>query len=259
MIVAGCDVGSLTAKAVIMRGDEILAARVMRAKSHPEESANEIMDQALERAGLVMEEISYCVGTGYGRASIPFARSVESEIACHGKGAQWQMPSVRMVIDIGGQDAKAIRLDDQANVIRYVYNDKCASGTGRFLEVMADALNIDLNNMGEVSLSSQNPISISNQCVIFAETEIVSLVNEGRDIADIINGLHHALAHRVAALAKGIELQDDIVMTGGVAKNKGMFAALEKALGKKIKDLDRDPQINGALGAAIFAAERLRH
>jgi activator of 2-hydroxyglutaryl-CoA dehydratase len=113
--------------------------------------------------------------------------------------------------------------------------------------------------MGEVSLSSQNPISISNQCVIFAETEIVSLVNEGRDIADIINGLHHALAHRVAALAKGIELQDDIVMTGGVAKNKGMFAALEKALGKKIKDLDRDPQINGALGAAIFAAERLRH
>jgi predicted CoA-substrate-specific enzyme activase len=259
MIVAGCDVGSLTAKAVIMRGDEILAARVMRAKSHPEESANEIMDQALEQAGLVMEEISYCVGTGYGRASIPFARSVESEIACHGKGAQWQMPSVRMVIDIGGQDAKAIRLDDQANVIRYVYNDKCASGTGRFLEVMADALNIDLNNMGEVSLSSQNPISISNQCVIFAETEIVSLVNEGRDIADIINGLHHALAHRVAALAKGIELQDDIVMTGGVAKNKGMFAALEKALGKKIKDLDRDPQINGALGAAIFAAERLRH
>ena len=258
MIVAGCDVGSLTAKAVIMRGDEILAARVMRAKSHPEESANEIMGQALERAGLVMEEISYCVGTGYGRASIPFARSVESEIACHGKGAQWQMPSVRMVIDIGGQDAKAIRLDDQANVIRYVYNDKCASGTGRFLEVMADALNIDLNNMGEVSLSSQNPISISNQCVIFAETEIVSLVNEGRDIADIINGLHHALAHRVAALAKGIELQDDIVMTGGVAKNKGMFAALENALGKKIKDLDRDPQINGALGAAIFAAERLR-
>ena len=259
MIVAGCDVGSLTAKAVIMRGDEILAARVMRAKSHPEESANEIMDQALEQAGLVMEEISYCVGTGYGRASIPFARSVESEIACHGKGAQWQMPSVRMVIDIGGQDAKAIRLDDQANVIRYVYNDKCASGTERFLKVMADALNIDLNNMGEVSLSSQNPISISNQCVIFAETEIVSLVNEGRDIADIINGLHHALAHRVAALAKGIELQDDIVMTGGVAKNKGMFAALEKALGKKIKDLDRDPQINGALGAAIFAAERLRH
>jgi (R)-2-hydroxyacyl-CoA dehydratese activating ATPase len=259
MIVAGCDIGSLTAKAVIVKNNEIMAARVMRAKSHPEESAREVMGQALEQAGLVMDEISFCVGTGYGRASIPFANMVESEIACHGKGAQWQMPSVRMVIDIGGQDAKAIRLDDQANVIRYVYNDKCASGTGRFLEVMADALNIDLDQMGTVSLSSSNPISISNQCVIFAETEIVSLVNEGKNIADIVSGLHHALAHRVAALAKGIELHEDIVMTGGVAKNEGMFAALENALGKKIKNISRDPQINGALGAAIFAAEKLRN
>jgi predicted CoA-substrate-specific enzyme activase len=258
MIVAGCDVGSLTAKAVIMRGDEILAAQVIRAKSHPEESAREVMRQALEQAGLVIEEISFCIGTGYGRTSIPFANSVESEIACHGKGAQWQMPTVRMVIDIGGQDAKAIRLDDKSNVIRYVYNDKCASGTGRFLEVMADALNIDLNEMGAFSLSSHNPISISNQCVIFAETEIVSLVNEGKNMADIVSGLHNALAHRVAALAKGIELDEDIVMTGGVAKNEGMFVALENALGKKIKKIGKDPQINGALGAAIFAAERLR-
>ncbi len=259
MIVAGCDVGSLTAKTVIMKNNEILAAQVVRAKSHPEESAREVMDKALEQAGLVIDEIAFCVGTGYGRTSIPFAKMVESEIACHGRGAQWQMPSVRMVIDIGGQDAKAIRLDDKGNVIRYVYNDKCASGTGRFLEVMADALNIDLTEMGAVSLTSQNPISISNQCVIFAETEIVSLVNEGKDIADIVSGLHNALAHRVAALAKGIELQEDIVMTGGVAKNVGMFTALEKALGKKIKNIGRDPQINGAIGAAIFAAERLRN
>lgn len=259
MIVAGCDVGSLTAKVVIMKGSEIKAAQVIRAKSHPEESAREVMGLALVQAGLVIEEISYCVGTGYGRASIPFANIVESEIACHGRGAQWQMPSVRMVIDIGGQDAKAIRLDDKGNVIRYVYNDKCASGTGRFLEVMADALNIDLTQMGTVSLSSRNPISISNQCVIFAETEIVSLVNEGKNMADIVSGLHHALAHRVAALAKGIELEEDIVMTGGVAKNEGMFVALEKALGRKIKNIGRDPQINGALGAAIFAAERLKN
>ena len=257
MIVAGCDVGSLTAKAVIMNGS-ILGHAVIKAKSKPEESAADVMDLALKNAGLKMEDISFCVGTGYGRNKIPFVHLAVSEIACHGKGAQWIMPSVRTVIDIGGQDCKAMRMDKDGNVLKFTTNDKCAAGTGRFLEVMADALNIDLNNMGEVSLSSQNPISISNQCVIFAETEIVSLVNEGRDIADIINGLHHALAHRVAALAKGIELQDDIVMTGGVAKNKGMFAALENALGKKIKDLDRDPQINGALGAAIFAAERLR-
>jgi len=259
MIVAGCDVGSLTAKAVIMKGEEILAAQVMRAKSHPEESAREVMAKALEQAGLVLQEISYCVGTGYGRESISFANRVESEIACHGRGAQWKMPSVRMVIDIGGQDAKAIRLDDQGNVVRYVYNDKCASGTGRFLEVMADALNIDLNEMGAVSQSSHNPVSISNQCVIFAETEIVSLINEGRNIADIVSGLHQALAHRVAALAKSIDLEDDIVMTGGVAKNEGMFAALGKALGRPLKKTQRDPQINGALGAAIFAAEYLRN
>lgn len=259
MIVAGCDVGSLTAKAVIMKNNEILAAQVIRAKSHPEESAQDVMGQALQEAGLVMDEISYCVGTGYGRASIPFASSVESEIACHGRGAQWQMPSVRMVIDIGGQDAKAIRLDDKGNVIRYVYNDKCASGTGRFLEVMADALNIELIQMGAVSLSSQNPVSISNQCVIFAETEIVSLINEGKNMADIVSGLHNALAHRVSALAKGIELEEDIAMTGGVAKNKGMFIALENALGRKIQRMARDPQINGALGAAIFAAQRLRN
>jgi len=258
MIVAGCDVGSLTAKAVIMKNNEILATQVIRAKSHPEESAREVMTGALEQARLVSEEISFCVGTGYGRLSIPFADAVESEIACHGKGAQWQMPSARMVIDIGGQDAKAIRLDDKGQVIRYVYNDKCASGTGRFLEVMADALNLELSEMGTFSLSSQNPVSISNQCVIFAETEIVSLVNEGRNIADIVSGLHHALAHRVSALAKGIELQEDIVMTGGVAKNEGMFVALGKALGKKIKKTEKDPQINGALGAAIFAAEKLR-
>jgi predicted CoA-substrate-specific enzyme activase len=258
MIVAGCDIGSLTAKAVIMKNNEILAAQVMRAKSHPEESAAEVMGKALKQAGLVLDEVSFCVGTGYGRASIPFAKMVESEIVCHGKGAQWQMPSVRMVVDIGGQDAKAIRLDDKGNVVRYVYNDKCASGTGRFLEVMADALGIDLTEMGTVSLSSQNPTSISNQCVIFAETEIVSLVNEGRNIADIVSGLHKALAHRVAALAKSIEVEEDIVMTGGVAKNEGMFQALENALGKKIKSIQRDPQINGALGAAVIAAENLR-
>ncbi|MCX5849830.1 MAG: acyl-CoA dehydratase activase [Deltaproteobacteria bacterium] len=259
MIVAGCDVGSLTAKAVIMRGNEILAAQVIRAKSKPEESAEAVMKCALEQAGLVMEEISYCVGTGYGRNSIPFANTVESEIACHGKGAQWQRPTVRMVIDIGGQDAKAIRLDDKGNVTRYVYNDKCASGTGRFLEVMADALNIDLTDMGAVSLSSNNPINISNQCVIFAETEIVSSINEGINLADIVSGLHKALAHRVSALAKGIELEEEITMTGGVAKNEGMFVALQDALGRTIKKMERDPQINGALGAAIFAAERLKN
>jgi predicted CoA-substrate-specific enzyme activase len=253
MIVAGCDVGSLSAKAVIMNNGDILASHIIFAKPEPEDSAREVMGATLEKAGLTMADIAYCVGTGYGRKSIPFAHSVESEIACHGRGAQLLMPEVRMVIDIGGQDAKAIRLDADGNVIRYAYNDKCASGTGRFLEVMAGAMGVRLEDMGDVSHGSKNPVTLSNQCVVFAETEIISLINNGRDLADIVSGLHRSLAHRVASLAKGIELEKTITMTGGVAKNSGMFAALEEALGVKIMKVDTDPQIMGAIGAAIFA------
>jgi predicted CoA-substrate-specific enzyme activase len=257
MIVAGCDVGSMTAKAVILKDGELVSSHIIKAGPSPEKSAQEVINAALEKVGITLDTIEYCVGTGYGRNEIPFAHAIESEIACHGKGAQWKMPSARTIIDIGGQDAKAIKLDNNGNVIQYVYNDKCASGSGRFLEVMAAALGINLHDLGEISLKSNNPVTMSNQCVIFAETEIISLVNEGKPLQDIISGLHKALAHRVAALAKSIGLEDDIIMTGGVAKNVGMLNALEKALGKPIKPCIVDPQINGALGAALFALEAL--
>lgn len=253
--VAGCDVGSLSAKAVIMNNGEVLASHVMFARPEPGESAQEVMGKVLEKACLSLEDIAYCVGTGYGRNSIAFADGVESEIVCHGKGARWSIPKVRMVIDIGGQDAKAIRLDDAGNVIRFAYNDRCASGTGRFLEVMAGAMGIRLEDMGDISIKATNPLSISNQCVVFAETEIISLINAGNNLADIVGGLHKSLAHRVAALARGIELDHEITMTGGVAKNAGMFAALEEALGVKLTRMETDPQIIGALGAALVARE----
>jgi predicted CoA-substrate-specific enzyme activase len=255
MYVAGCDVGSLSAKALIMNNGDVLASHVIFAKPEPEESAREVMEKALEKAGLCLADIAYCVGTGYGRNSIPFANAVESEIICHGKGAQWLMPEVHMVIDIGGQDAKAIRLDDSGNVIRFAYNDRCASGTGRFLEVMSGAMGIKLEDMGEISSKSKNPLSISNQCVVFAETEIISLINAGNNLSDIVAGLHKSLAHRVAALARGIELDKEISMTGGVAKNTGMLAALEEALGVKLRKMATDPQIIGALGAALIARQ----
>jgi predicted CoA-substrate-specific enzyme activase len=257
MIAAGCDVGSLSAKAVILENGTIKASHVIFARPEPEESAQEVMGAALTKAGLKMEDIGCCVGTGYGRKSIPFAHSIESEIACHGRGAQWLMPEIRMVIDIGGQDAKAIRLDESGNVIRYAYNDKCASGTGRFLEIMAGAMGISLDDMGGISFQARNPVTISNQCVVFAETEIISLINDGRDRADIVAGLHRAMAHRVASLAKGIELDREIAMTGGVAKNPGMFAALQDALGVTISRVNTDPQVIGALGAAVIARELL--
>ncbi|HHO77380.1 MAG TPA: 2-hydroxyglutaryl-CoA dehydratase [Deltaproteobacteria bacterium] len=255
MFVAGCDVGSLSAKAVIMKDENIIASHVIFARPEPAESARTVMEGALNKACLTMEDISYCVGTGYGRNSISFAQAAESEIACHGKGAQWLKPQVRMVIDIGGQDAKAIRIDETGRVLRYAYNDRCASGTGRFLEVMAGSMGIELNDMGEVSSQAKNPVSLSNQCVVFAETEIISLINAGRDLSDIVGGLHKALSHRVASLARSIELESEITMTGGVAKNQGMFKSLQEALGVKLVCMDTDPQIIGAVGAALMARQ----
>lgn len=255
MIVAGCDIGSLTAKAVILKDGKVAASAVIRAKTNPEASAREVMDLALEKAGLAMESIAYCVGTGYGRKHIPFVTDVESEIACHGKGAVWQVPSARTVVDIGGQDCKAIKVDANGGVMRYVYNDKCASGTGRFLEIIADALEVKLEEMGGLAAQSKKKLTLSNQCVVFAETEIISLVSEGAEAADIVRALHHAVANRAASLAKSIMVESDVVMSGGVARNPGMFGALGEALGVTLHSLE-DPQINGALGAALFAQER---
>ncbi|MFZ5564679.1 MAG: acyl-CoA dehydratase activase [Thermodesulfobacteriota bacterium] len=255
MITAGCDIGSLTAKAVVLKDGKIIGHQVIRVKANPADSADEVLQLAAEKAGIARGDINASVGTGYGKDFVSFADTTCSEISCHARGAWWNLPSVRTIIDIGGQDAKAIRIDDKGNVVRYIYNDKCAAGTGRFLEVMAKALEVDLADMGALSAQARDKIRISNQCVIFAETEVVSLINEGRDTRDIICGLHHAMANRVASLARSIEVCEEVVMTGGVAKNSGMFNALAEGLGVPVRTLPVDPQINGALGAALFAAE----
>lgn len=258
MITAGCDIGSLTGKAVIMDDGKVTGTGLIRAKTSPAETAREVLDIAIENAGIKAEDIKFTIATGYGQEMITFADDVKSEIVCHAKGAYFQLPTVGLVIDIGGQDAKAIKIDENGGVSRYFYNDKCASGTGRFLEVMADALEVKVEDMGDISEESTEKVNISNQCVIFAETEVVSLVNEGKNVPDLINGLHSALANRIASLAKSVGIKEDIVMTGGVAKNKGVFKALEKGLKVPIKSLENfDPQLNGALGAAIFAKEAL--
>lgn len=254
MIVAGCDVGSLTAKAVIMEDGKILAYEIILAGTKPAVSAQEVMDKTLQKAGLSMDKITWCVGTGYGRKQITFTNGEESEIACHGRGAVWAAPAVRTIVDIGGQDAKAIKVDACGNVIRYLYNDKCASGTGRFLEIMADALGIALDDLGELARNATDPVTLSNQCVVFAETEIISLVNEGRNVTDIIAGLHRALANRAAAMVGSIIAEAEVAMTGGVAKNDGMFSALATALGVPIRRIEH-PQLNGAIGAALLAQD----
>jgi len=261
MIVAGCDVGSLTAKVVIMKDGEMIASSVKRAGTKPKESAERVLDAALSMAGLTRDDVQYAVGTGYGKDQIPFVNQSESEISCHAKGAWWCMPSARMIIDIGGQDAKAIKMDDKGNIVRYIYNDKCASGTGRFLEVMAEALGVKLEDMGALAEQSTEKLTISNQCVIFAETEVVSLINERKKPQDIVRALHKAMANRVASLAKsiGVDENEDVVMTGGVAKNSGVFDALSEGLGMPLKHLPgMDPQLNGALGAALIACEKMK-
>jgi len=256
MITAGCDVGSLTAKAVIMQNNEIMASAVSLAKRSPEESAREVMDMAIKTAALTMKDLAYCVGTGYGRKHVSFVNSIESEITCHARGAVWQAPTVRTVIDIGGQDAKAISVDESGAVTRFIYNDKCASGTGRFLEIIAEALEIRLDDLGDISSKSTKRITLSNQCVVFAETEIISLVNDGAEIPDIIHALHNAVANRAAALAKSIAVGGDVVMTGGVARNTGMFESLKNAMGVNLIRV-KNPQINGAIGAALMAMDSL--
>jgi (R)-2-hydroxyacyl-CoA dehydratese activating ATPase len=259
MIVAGCDVGSLTAKAVIMADDDILSQAVIRVRAQPADAARQVMQQALDGTDFTWEDMTYCVGTGYGKDRVPFADRVESEISCHARGAWWQVPSARTIIDIGGQDAKAMRVDAGGRVVRYIYNDKCASGTGRFLEVMADALEVRLEDMGRVGQTARETLVISNQCVIFAETEVVSLVNAGKDVPDIVAALHRAMANRVASLAGSIGVESDVVMTGGVAKNAGVFDALAAGIDTALKPLDGlDPQIVGALGAALFADQHAR-
>lgn len=257
MIVAGCDVGSVTVKAVIMDNEAIVAEAVMAAHTRPAEAATAVVGRALASARLAWEDLACTVATGYGKAMIPFAQGAESEIACHAKGAWWCVPTARTIVDIGGQDAKAIRMDAQGHVVQYRYNDKCASGTGRFLEMMAEALDVGLEKLGPVGATARGGLSISNQCVIFAETEVVSLINAGQPVAEIIAALHQAMASRVASLALGIGVEADVVMTGGVAKNAGVFKALGLGLGADLLSLgETDPQLAGALGAALFARER---
>lgn len=254
MLVAGCDIGSLTAKAVVLSDGNIIGSAVIQALPVPQKSAELVMEKVLENSGLTLQSIDKIIATGYGRNNIDFANCTESEITCHAKGAIYNDPEIKTVIDIGGQDAKVIKIDDKAEVQRYIYNDKCASGSGRFLEIIADALDITVMDMSELDAQSKNQLTLSNQCVIFAETEIISLINDGKEIADIVNALHRALAGRVASMAKGMGVQEKVILTGGVAKNVGMKKALEQVLGCPIVSTQHDPQINGALGAALLAS-----
>jgi len=258
MLVAGCDVGSLTAKALLMEDGSILSGEVRRVKPRPELSAREVMEEALRKAGRRWEEVAYCVGTGYGRVRIPFAQENVSEISCHGKGAQWLVPSARTVIDIGGQDCKVIRVDGEGRLVNFVMNDKCAAGAGRFLELMARTLGVGVEELGRLSLSSSRPVPITNLCTVYARSEVLFHLAEGARAEDLAAGINQAMASRVKALASRVGVEREVVLSGGVAKNEGVVRYLGEMLGVPLVRLEFDPQLVGALGAALFAWERVR-
>lgn len=256
MYVLGIDSGSTSTNAVLLDEEKnIRAFAVVRTGAKSNDSADKILDQVLEAVGIQKEDLSCIVATGYGRVSIPFADTNVTEISCHGKGAHFLNPQVRTILDIGGQDSKAIKLNENGDVIDFVMNDKCAAGTGRFLEMMARTLEISIDELGPISLNWKEDIDISSMCSVFAESEVISLIAQNKETADIAHGLHKAIAGKSISLLKRVGIESTVMMTGGVAKNVGVIKTLEERLGEKIF-IYEEPEIVGALGAALYALEK---
>jgi len=215
--------------------------------------ANRVMEEALERANLSFGEISYVIATGYGRLNVPFADRQITELTCHARGVVSLFPTVRIAIDIGGQDAKGLQISD-GKLVDFVMNDRCAAGTGRFLEVIADALGLRVEELGGISLKSTNKVKISSTCTVFAQQEVVSRISEGVPLEDIVAGLHDAIASRVVRMVRRLKIEPDVVFTGGVARNIGVVNALKENLGCEVS-VPEDPLLSGALGAALLGKE----
>jgi len=250
----GIDLGSTMTKVVIIDETEKLAAFVVQhTGAEHRRLANKVMEDALKQASLSIGAISYIVATGYGRINVPFADKQITELTCHARGIAHFFPNVRLGIDIGGQDAKGLKIKD-GKLIDFVMSDKCAAGTGRYLEVVAQTLGLNLEDLGPISLKSTNKVSISSICTIFAQQEVINHLSAGASLEDIVAGLHDAIAGRVARMVKRLKVEPDVVFTGGVAKNIGVVKALEENLGCKIF-VPEEPLLSGALGAALIARE----
>ena len=252
MITAGIDIGSITAKAVVLSNGRILGSKVTFTGYNASQAGKNVFEDLLKELDLDASLIEKTVSTGYGRNSVKFADKALTEIICHGAGAHYLNPEIRSIIDVGGQDSKVLTIDSEGRVKDFAMNDKCAAGTGRFLEVMARAMESDLDNFGPMSLKSDTPSKISSICTVFAESEVISLISKGKSREDIIAGIHESVASRVSSLARRVGVKEPVMMTGGVARNIGVVRALEKALGVSI-EVSEFAQVNGAVGAAILA------
>jgi predicted CoA-substrate-specific enzyme activase len=255
---AGCDVGSTTGKAVILKDNTIVGTAIVPSEIDPEETATKVLELACRQAeGLNgLNGLTRLIGTGYGRNEVPFAHDNISEITCHASGVYFCNPDIRTVIDIGGQDVKAISIDDNGRVREFVMNDKCAAGTGRFLEMMSRIFKMDLTQFSELSLQAKSVIPITSQCSVFAETEVISLLSKKKPAADIAAGIQASIAKRSFTLLKRVGILPKVTVTGGCSKSRGMILHLARLLRMELEPLPVDPQLMGALGAAAEARKQ---
>ncbi len=250
---AGIDVGSTMTKVVILNGGVVTTVIGPTGPEH-RRLANQVMEQALKKAEIPFQSVTYIVATGYGRINVPFADKQFTEITCHAKGIHNLFPKGRTIIDIGGQDVKGIKIDGGGRVIDFVMNDKCAAGTGRFIEVIADSLGVPLEAVGDLSLQSKSPARISNICTIWAQQEVAASLAEGVPVFDLLAGVHDSLADRIARMVNRLKVEKEVIVTGGGAKNKGLVKALSRQLGCGII-VPEEPLITGAMGAALLGKE----
>ena len=252
MITVGVDIGSITTKSAVMRDKVLLGTRIIFTGYNAEKAGKRVYEEILSELNIQPQAVNAIVSTGYGRNSLKVADKAITEITYHAAGAYYLNPAIRTIIDIGGQDSKSIVIDDNGKVKDFAMNDKCAAGTGRFLEVMARALEVDLDNFGEISLDAENPSKISSLCTVFAESEVISLISKGEKRKNIIAGIHESIASRVASMTNRVGVIKPIMMTGGVAKNIGVVRALEKKFNAPI-EVSENAQVNGAIGAAYIS------
>lgn len=255
MFTMGIDIGSTSSKAVILEDGIRVAARKVIEAGIGSEGPDRVFADALSEAGITREEITRVMATDYGRMTFPGADDQASELSCHGKGIHYLIPEARVVIDIGGQDAKVMQINERGALLNFVMNDKCAAGTGRFLDVMAGILSVQTSELAELAAKAEEPLSISSVCTVFAESEVISHLAAGATRSDVAAGIHQSVAKRVAGLGNRIGFRGPIAMSGGVALNAGVVRALEHELGKQIVT-HPDAQLAGAYGAAILAFEK---
>lgn len=253
---AGVDVGSTQTKAVVMEESAGIVARALvDTGANVIKAAENAFHLACREAQIDPQDVGFVVGTGYGRYKITFGNAQMTEISCHARGASYIFPSTRTVIDMGGQDAKAISIGSDGQVLDFVMNDKCAAGTGRFLSNAADVMGISLDEVGPLSLEGTRPVKLTTVCTVFVESDILSYLSMGKKPSDILRGVHLAIAKRTISLARRVSIEPDVTMTGGVARNLGMVQALEEVLDTKLQ-VSPDAHFIGAIGAALFALEK---